>query len=146
VSDLDSAYRGTSYMVDAPGAPVALRVDEPSPELDALLESFGAEEWAFITAYNPFSEPRDPDENQERHRALLEAVRERGLQSFPSRGVDDDGTWPTERGLLILAIGRSDAAALGRELEQNAIVVGRRGGTAQLVYCFDEPRQNQGQG
>jgi sugar phosphate isomerase/epimerase len=138
VSDLEQAYRGTSYMIDAPGAPLAIRVDERSAELDALLAKFGARFWAFITAYNPYSEPRSADENLERHRRLLDAVRERGLQSFPSHGVDDDGTWPIERGLLVLDIDRDDAVALGRELEQNAILVGEAGVAAELVFCFEE--------
>lgn len=125
-------------MIDAPGAPIALRVDEVSPELDALLERFGVRRWAFITAYNPYSEKLAPEENQERHRRLLEAIRARGLQSFPSSGVDDDGTWPTERGLLVLEIDRDDAVALGRELEQNAILAGEAGGAARLVFCFEE--------
>jgi hypothetical protein len=135
VPDFEEAYRATSYLVDAPGAPIALRVDESSAELDELLERFDAQTWAFITAYNPYSEKRDPEENQRRHRRLLDEVRDRGLHSFPSRGVDDDGTWPTERGLLVLDIDRSGAVALGRELEQNAILFGTRGSKAQLVFC-----------
>ena len=140
MADLDAAYRGTSYLIDAPEAPIAIRVDETSAELDALLERFDVRTWAFITAYNPYSEQRDAGENQERHRMLLEAVRERGLHSFPSRGVDDDGTWPTERGLLILGIERDDALGLGRRLEQNAILVGVAGSPAELLFCFEEKK------
>jgi hypothetical protein len=135
VADLEASYRNTSYLVDAPGAPIALRVGEVSAELDELLERFDEHHWAFITAYNPYSDKRDREENQERHTRLLAIVRERGLHSFPSRGVDDDGTWPTERGLLILGIDRDDAVALGRSLEQNAILVGARGAPAELVFC-----------
>ena len=135
MADLEQAYRDTSYLVDAPGAPIALRVGEVSRELDELLERFGETAWAFITAYNPYSERRDADENLARHRRLVEIARERGLQAFPSRGVDDDGTAQTERGLLVVGIERDGAVALGRELQQNAIIVGTRGGAAELVFC-----------
>jgi hypothetical protein len=139
---LAEAYRATSYIVEAPGAPIALRVDEPSAELDELLGRFDARSWAFITAYNPYSEKRSADENQRRHRHLVERVTERGLTSFPTQGVDDDGTWPTERGLFIVDMSRDDALALGRELEQNAILVGARGGAPELLFCFDDEQSS----
>ena len=134
---LRESYSNTSYLIDAPGAPLAIRVGHRNDALDTLLVKFGEEEWAFITAYNPRSEQMPAEENIDRHSELVERVRALGLQSFPSRGVDDDGTWPTERGLLILGIDRDEARRLGAELAQNAILAGRRGGVPELVFCLD---------
>lgn len=128
-------------MIEAPGSPIAVRIGEPNTAVDLLIDRFGADEWAFITAYNPYSEVLSAEENQSRHRRLLETIRDRNLVSFESHGVDDDGTWPSERGLFVAGLSRDEAVELGRELDQNAIVVGARGGAPELVWCIaDSPR------
>ena len=134
-AEMAAAYRSTAYMVDAPGAPIALRVDQPSPELDELLERFGQRDWVFITGYNPRSEQVDPEENKRRHSALRERIDGMGLTAFEARGVDDEGEWPSEKGLVVLGLDRDAGTGLGRELEENAILVGRRGGVPALVFC-----------
>lgn len=137
MAELEREYRRASYIVDAPGSSITLRVGEPSAEFDDVLQSLDATTWAFITAHNPHSQIRSPEENRGRHRTLLELASLRGLQSLPSAGVDDDGTWPTESGRLLLDVRRDDAITMGRELEQNAILFGERGGAPELVYCFE---------
>ncbi|MBC8145809.1 MAG: DUF3293 domain-containing protein [bacterium] len=138
VEDCDAAYRRTSYMIDAPEAPIIVRINQPSDDVDTLVDQFGETEWAFITAYNPYSEVLTPEENEKRHEGLLFDIQTRGLITFPSYGVDDDGTWPSEHGLFVIGITREDAIVLGRRLEQNAIVVGVVGGSPELVWCIAE--------
>ena len=66
---LEAAYRATAYEALGPGVELDLRVDERSAALDALLTSTGRTSWAFLTAWNPGSQPLAPEENAERRGA-----------------------------------------------------------------------------
>ena len=138
----EQAYTGTAYQVEAPEAPFFFRIGEESPEIDALLRDLGAEEWAFITAYNPRSEQEPHETNRQRHARLLARLDGNGYTIFSSKGIDDDDTWPSERGAFIVGIPRREARLLGRDFEQNAIVVGRRGAPPELLFCL-EPEESR---
>lgn len=128
------AYRRAAYWVQYQPA-FSVRVGQASAELDALLAAHDVTEWAFITAYNPYSQQRPPAENAARDAALCARLATLGLDYIDCDGVDDDGTWPTEHGHIIFGIGRAQALALGRQFEQNAILVGRRGCAPELAFC-----------
>lgn len=128
------AYRHTIYVADHPAGEICLRIGERHARLDTLLRALDYDTWAFVSACNPRSRPLAPTENAARHEALLAHVGRLGLPCFPGRGVADDGGW-AEESLLILGIDAQDAAALGAIFEQNAVVVGRRGGVAELRWC-----------
>lgn len=132
---LDREYRQTVYWVFGPHAYIGLRVEQTSPELDRLLEEAGALEWAHITAWNPRSRPLSPPDNRQAQDALEWAVRAR-YSSLPGVGAATDGDWPPEEGLFIFGIPEAEAVELGRRFEQNAVVCGRKGEPARLVWCF----------
>lgn len=132
---LDREYRQTVYWVHAPQSYVGLRIDETNPELDRLLEETGAEEWAHITAWNPRSQRLPPPKNRQAHECLEWTVRLR-YASLPGVGAGTDGDWPPEEGLFVFGISESDAIELGRRFGQNAIVAGRKGEAARLVWCL----------
>jgi hypothetical protein len=50
-------------------------------------------------------------------------------------GAGDDGRWAPEPSLLVLGLPRAEAVELARRFGQEAIVAGRRGAPAELVYC-----------
>lgn len=131
---LERAYWRTTYLVDHPSGPIALRVGENNLRLDALLHAADYETWAFVSACNPRSRPLAQVENTQRHAALLARVRRLALPFFPGRGVADDGGW-FEESLLILGVAPADAVALGNAFGQNAVVLGRVGGVAELRWC-----------
>ena len=125
--DLEAAYRATDYRVeDAPGGPFVIRVGEVCDRLDG--------EWAFVTACNPGSNPVSDVENARRMAELEATVREGGRTYYHGHGVGRDGRWPAEPSLLILGITEPQARALAERLGQNAIVVGRTGERARLVW------------
>jgi hypothetical protein len=133
--DLEAAYRSTSYSVIVPGRePISIRCGVRCMPLDLLLAESRAIDWAFITACNPRSVPLDEDANAERMMQLEMLVRGRGLACFQGEGQADDGDWPPEPSLLVLGISEADAVTVAREFEQHAIVSGRRGGEARLVW------------
>lgn len=140
---LQAAYEATDYLVEggARGGFV-IRVGARSADVDALLEAAGVEAWAFVTAANPRSRPLSAAENSARMSRLAAIVRQRGLASCAGAGVAADGAWPPEPSLLILGIDEADAVALAREFDQHAILVGRTGAPARLVWIeADAARQ-----
>jgi hypothetical protein len=76
-SDLELAYKKTSYRVDAPDGTLVIHIDECHPDVDQLLfpENCG---WAYITASNPGSVLLGEEENQRRQHILEEDVKQKG--------------------------------------------------------------------
>lgn len=132
---LDRAFRETTYRAFIPGAAaIDLVIGQASAALDALLTQHDADEWAFITAWNPRSTPLAPAENDARNAALRRAVESGGWRCFEGQGIPDRGGWTPEASFLVLGIPRGCAVDLARRFGQHAIVAGRRGGAAELLY------------
>jgi len=130
--ELLAAYLIADYAVFSE-EPFVLKIGEPSPALDALLEDAGVESAAFVTAANPRGERADPRDNALSTEALLHAQLEAGYACIPGAGRDPAGRWPTEPSVLVLGISRREAEVLGRSYEQNAIVFARKSGAPELV-------------
>lgn len=77
---------------------------------------------AFITAFNPYSEMLSADENDLRHKLLVEKINRLNLASYEGFGSDQAGEWPREKSLLILDINKSEAIKLAKDFGQNAIL------------------------
>lgn len=135
---LKAAYLRTSYRVEEVEQPFRIRVGESNPQLENLLATYAATSWAYITAFNPRSQPLPLEENERRHAELLHAAQSLGYRTFGGRGVGDDGDWPPEKSLLILDIDRRTASELGRDFGQNAIIIGERGGLPKLLMIQSE--------
>ena len=133
MQDLIEAYKNTSYNIFKPE--ISLKIGKSNSDLDDLLENYNCTEWAFITAYNPFSNILSDEENWERHKQLKENLRE--YCCFEGEGVGDDPSWNPERSFLILGISEEDAVDLGEKFQQNAIVVGELKQVARLVLLKD---------
>ena len=132
------AYLRTSYWVDTPHGAIRLRVGERNAALDSVLSERSLTTWAFLTAYNPHSNPLSDAENAERQRTFTVQVTGFGFQTFTGRGIGDDGNWPAEESLLILGITRETALTLAQTWEQNAFVHGVVGDVPELVWCSDD--------
>ena len=125
--DLIEAYEQACYALEA--GPV-LRIGAHSAALDRLLEAHGAATAAFVTAANPRGEERANAANEAAMAALRASLRWPWL---PGEGRDPAGRWRAEPSVLVLGISRAQAEALGRRLEQNAIVFVQEGSPAELV-------------
>ncbi len=132
--DLQRLYHATRYVATEGAAEIAVRIGEPSPLLDALLDRRGAETAAFITAWNPGSRPLDPAANATAAARLEALVTALGLDSLPQQGIPDEPGWAPEDGLLILGLGHDAALAIAETFGQNALVLVRRGEPAELVF------------
>ena len=124
---LIEAYEQALYVLDA--GPV-LRIGARSSELDRLLDEHGARAAAFVTAANPRGEERPSEANAAAMAALRASL---GRPWLAGDGRDPAGRWSAEPSVLVLGISRPEAEALGRRLEQNAIVFVEKGGAPELV-------------
>lgn len=134
---LERLYRRARYRVELASGAVELAIGERSPALDRHLDGAGASGWAIVTACNPGSVPLPEPENRRRTVELALRLEHRGWSKCPSAGIDPDGRWPDEPGFLVAGAARAALVALAAELGQAAIVVGRRGGAAKLLWIGD---------
>jgi len=132
--ELIEAYEKADYVVfTAPE--LVLRIGEPSPRLDALLEAEGATAAAYLTAANPRGELKTEAENRSAGAALAELLASAGYPRYAGEGRDPDNKRAAEPSVLVVGIYRANAAALGRLFGQNAIVFVEKGEAPELVIC-----------
>ena len=127
-------YLRTAYRVTGVTPAIDIRIGEPCPPLDALLDKHATRNWAFITAWNPGSKKLDAGENQRRQATLEAEVKQDGYVFYRGAGVPDEKDWDPEESIFIMAIGKEAAVRLGRKFGQAAIVVGDRSAPAQLIF------------
>lgn len=119
---LVAEYHASRYLVSGSHREFALQVDVPSAELLTLYRQNQITCAAFITAWNPYSEPVSDDQNNAANRRLLAEIEHRDLKYLCGKGCGSDPTWPPEKSFLVLGITEADAKQLGRKFRQNAIV------------------------
>jgi hypothetical protein len=128
--DLIGAYEKALYVVF--GEPeLVIRIGEPNPDLDELLEAEGAATAAYITAANPRGEPASRWKNEIANAALVKSLA--GYRCFEGEGRDPLGRWKPERSALVAGISRADAEIVGRAFGQNVIVFVEKGRAPELV-------------
>lgn len=137
---LRGVYEATDFWVDdAPDGAFKIRCGELSPAVDRLLTESGLNDWTYITACNPRSQQLSDEENQRRMHDLEGRLNALPCSLYHGRGVGTFGAWPPEPSLLALGLSEDQALALGKEFEQAAIVVGRRGEVARLAWPGSDP-------
>jgi len=129
-TELIAAYEKALYVVF--GEPeLVIRIGEPNPDLDELLEAEGAATAAYITAANPRGEAASRWKNEIANAALVQSLA--GYRCFEGEGRDPQGRWKPERSVLVAGISRADAEIVGRAFGQNAIVFVEKGRAPELV-------------
>lgn len=125
-------YEETEYRVLRDGGPFVLALGRPSAELARLYRERGAATAAFITAFNPYSQPATAQQNDAANARLREELARLGLDFVEALGSDPAGHWQ-EASFLVLGIGREQAEALGRAYRQNALVFAAADAVPELV-------------
>lgn len=126
------AYENAEYVVYGEPA-LVLRVGQPNPDLDALMEANKAATAAFLTAANPHGEAQDDEDNRAAAEALQESELIAGYPWFEGEGRDTKGAWRPEPSVLVLGIPLEEAEAIGLSHGQNAIVFAEKGKAPRLV-------------
>jgi nucleotide-binding universal stress UspA family protein len=134
-SPREAAYRATSYAVDDGPLRFVIRIGARCAPLDELLRVRALEEWAYVTAWNPGGRLADRAANEAAQKRLEAELLATGRPLLRGASLGDSGEWPPEPSLLVLGIPRDEAVALARRYGQEAIVAGRRGAPAELVFC-----------
>ena len=154
-SELMKAYKDTKYFVlkynlfykIPQNIDFRITVDQHTPPLDKILETTDCQSWAFITAFNPYSNEKTAVVNQSQNLLLLEYLLQKcpqyelryafGVSSDydPSKGLEEqpDLKWNPEESFVILGISRADAVVLGKTYQQNAILFGEISKPAELL-------------
>lgn len=131
-AELIESYKNADYVVFGdPG--FVLRIGEPSPLLDDILDAAGATTAAFITGANPGSAKKSAADNGAATATLVDLLSAAGYPHFPGEGRDPEGRWPAEPSVLVIGIYRENAKALGHLFGQSAIVFVEKGGAPELV-------------
>ena len=133
-SELEAAYRATTYRVYLPGGQCDLRPGVASEALRCWLETAGAACFAVLTASNPASVPLDNEENSRRQSQLECELLESGYETYAGENVADDAAWPAEESCFVPGITRAEAMTLGGKHGQNAVVCGGADGVPELVW------------
>lgn len=128
MTELINAYNNTEYQVFNP--PMVIKIGIKNQDLNDLLISANVTSWAYITAFNPFSNSLSKEENLKRHNELK--VKISNYKFFEGEGVGEDKSWEPEVSFLIIGIPINEAIEIGEFYEQNAIVVGEINGVPQL--------------
>lgn len=127
-------YRATTYTVEAQsGEWICLRLDQPSPEADALLRRLQARTLCCVNAWNPRSRMLPVNRNMAAHQRLRRDLRARGWRFRSHIGVPDQPNWHPEPGFAVLDIDQQKAVRLAETYGQYAVVFYERGGIAELL-------------
>jgi hypothetical protein len=123
-------YERTEYRVRlARGSWGVIRIGQPLPaSLQAVLPARNAP-WAFITAWNPRSQPCPTNVNRAAQRQLLTRLRELhpvpGIVAGIGVGPEHDGSRWREPSLFVAGVRLDDVDCLMRAFGQHAVVAGR---------------------
>jgi hypothetical protein len=132
ISDsLWQAYLDTDYCVYS--LQLRIAVGECHAELDRYLASWGANRFAYLTAWNPRSQCLSTEANQERNLALEAILAARGYRYLAGAGISRKNEWAPEESFFVIGLEENDAIELAKQFEQNAIVVGEIGQASRLV-------------
>lgn len=134
--ELEAAYCATTFAAELPDGEIGIRIGQRHPRLDALFKEQSAGTWAYITACNPGSVNLPAEENDKRNAELVRYLELKGYRFFLGEGRPDKPGWDPETSVLVIGIEHEAAVRLGRDWGQNAIVIGRYEGGAELVWAI----------
>ena len=103
---------------------ITIKAGEQNPDLLEYLQRHKYRNWAFITAWNPYSTSLALQINQERNKRLTKLLENNNLFYMVGLGVDPEGKWMSEESYLVFNIGKLNALNLAKKFEQNAILYG----------------------
>jgi hypothetical protein len=133
-SELEAAYKATTYRVFLPAGVCDLRVGESCEALRRWLETSGSTQFAVITAYNPGSVAVDEAVNAERQAELECDLLEGNYEPYTAQNLPDAADAPIEESCFVPDLAAEDACALAGDYGQNAVISGGADGVPHLVW------------
>ena len=133
-TELEAAYRATTYRVYLPDGHCDLRPGVASETLHCWLETAGVSCFAILTACNPGSVRLAEEENTIRQSQLECDLLESEYETYVAENLAEDATWPVEESCFVPGIPVAEAMTLGGKYGQNAVVCGGADGVPELVW------------
>ena len=121
-TELISHYLSANYQVTIGSDISTLSINQPSKSLSQLFTSSGHHCAIFITAFNPFSQQKELNENLINNEHLQLTLKQHTLQIFKGISTDPTELWTAEESFLALGINLEISKVLGTQFNQNAIV------------------------
>ena len=119
--ELITAYINSQFVVPSLG--ITILINQHNKELLDLISGKGKSSFCFITAFNPYSNKLESEENTRRNQELKETIAEYVI--YDGYGQDKESLWEAELSFLVLGITKEQSIKLGKEFGQNAIVFGQ---------------------
>ena len=133
-NDLPASYRATRYIVSHGRDKTIIRIGATSSELDHLLNTYGAWNGVFLTAWNPWSRPSERDRNRRASLELATVLDRLGHRFLPAVNLADDPDW-SEESYFVFDLSIEEALMLARAYGQNAVVLAEEGQAARLLWA-----------
>ncbi|MGV3001251.1 DUF3293 domain-containing protein [Vibrio sp.] len=133
---LIEAYQKTCYRVDIDEQAFELFIGQPNPLFSTYCQQNQVQQWAIITAYNPYSNSTSEPLNQQANIALSNELQALGYEFYRGDGVPDSSNWSIEKGFWIVNIELTIAKNLATKYQQNAFVFGDSHGVP-LLHLFE---------
>lgn len=133
-SELEAAYRATTYRVFLPEGACDLRVGVVSVPLRCWLKAAGIRRFAILTAFNPHSCLLPAADNALRQARLHRELLVQGYSFEVGENLAADDCWPAEATCLVADIPVAAALAFAGRYGQNAIVYGTAAGAPRLCW------------
>lgn len=136
--ELVEAYQQTCYRVEIDRQAFKLFIGQPNIQFSAYCQQNKVQQWAIITAYNPYSKPTTDHLNQQANIKLSKELQALGYDFFRGDGVPDScSDWFIEYGFWIANMEFASAKKLAIKYQQNAFVFGDNNGIP-LLHLFEE--------
>ena len=136
-AELAALYTAAAYAVVVDGDAIALRVGEPSPDLEAYLP---ADTYVLVSAWNPASEPRSDAANEAADAALVARLDAAGIARQSAWASAPDGQW-REPGWLLTGVEQAAADRLAVDFGQAAVLSWQRGQPVRLRMLLAPPAE-----
>lgn len=132
---LAAAYRAARYVAHLSGATRAIAVGERAVDVETAID---VDSFAFITAWNPRSEPRDEGANRVGEASLAAELDALGVRRWPMLASDADGGH-VEQGWLLADIDVDVLDGLARAFDPAGTLYWRRGEPVRLRMSVAAP-------
>jgi Protein of unknown function (DUF3293) len=128
-----AVYLTTEYVLRERGYEWVITVGRRLPTVERGLSRHHARCGVFVTAWNPHGRRLDRSHNVRAQMRLRARLRAGAWRFAEGCGRGRNPGWSPEPSLLVFGMNRRLAAALGRQLRQNAVVFASRSRPAELM-------------
>ena len=121
-TELIGQYFAASYQVMIDSNLTTLSIGQHSKPLSQLFATLDHQSAVFITAFNPFSQQKNLEENLINNARLQLALQKHTKHILECISSDPSGKLAVEKSFLALGISLKTSKMLGKQFSQNAIV------------------------